>query len=161
MLQHCCVDLIHDRYFVLVLCCYSFQSLFDFDMTSGSDARERIIAQEREQHVLGTLHQVSRREEGRGSHADIFSSLKALEGPSEALSISIASFILVNLIHSDMGSEWVRRQAGIYLLCRKMQCPSYSGTFTLKCLAANTSSQSLHCIIVMIFNRFINNVPGT
>ena len=40
----------------------SFQSWFDFD-TSGDDyAKERIIAQEREQNVLKTLHQV-----GKGS----------------------------------------------------------------------------------------------
>ena len=38
--------------------CFSFQSWFDFD-TSGDDfAKERIIAQEREQNVLKTLHQV-------------------------------------------------------------------------------------------------------
>ena len=34
-----------------------FQSWFDFDV-NGADNKEKIIAQEREQHVLSTLHQV-------------------------------------------------------------------------------------------------------
>ena len=34
-----------------------FQSWFDFDV-SGEETREKIIAQEREQNVLSTLHQV-------------------------------------------------------------------------------------------------------
>ena len=37
---------------------FSFQSWFDFDTSGEDEVRERIIAQEREQHVLGTLHQV-------------------------------------------------------------------------------------------------------
>lgn len=36
----------------------SFQSWFDFDSAGVDEAREKIIAQEREQHVLSTLHQV-------------------------------------------------------------------------------------------------------
>lgn len=36
----------------------SFQSWFDFDSAGVDEAREKIIAQEREQNVLGTLHQV-------------------------------------------------------------------------------------------------------
>ena len=39
------------------LLCGRFQSWFDFDV-NGEDNREKIIAQEREQHVLSTLHQV-------------------------------------------------------------------------------------------------------
>ena len=37
---------------------FSFQTWFDFDTTGDDEVRERIIAQEREQHVLSTLHQV-------------------------------------------------------------------------------------------------------
>ena len=36
----------------------SFQSWFDFASGSEDELREKIIAQEREQHVLRTLHQV-------------------------------------------------------------------------------------------------------
>ena len=36
----------------------SFQSWFDFDSAGVDEAREKIIAQEREQNVLSTLHQV-------------------------------------------------------------------------------------------------------
>ena len=36
---------------------FRFQSWFDFDV-NGEDNREKIIAQEREQNVLSTLHQV-------------------------------------------------------------------------------------------------------
>ena len=42
-----------------VFCAHaSFQSWFDFDSAGVDEAREKIIAQEREQHVLSTLHQV-------------------------------------------------------------------------------------------------------
>ena len=41
-------------------CALSFQSWFDFDTSGRDDVRERIIAQEREQNVLKTLHQVQR-----------------------------------------------------------------------------------------------------
>jgi hypothetical protein len=44
----------------------SFQSWFDFDVAGEDEVKERIIAQEREQHVLGTLHQVCGEEGGRG-----------------------------------------------------------------------------------------------
>ncbi len=36
----------------------SFQSWFDFDSAHEDEVKERIIAQEREQHVLTMLHQV-------------------------------------------------------------------------------------------------------
>ena len=36
----------------------SFQSWFDFAKGGEDEVREKIIAQEREQHVLRTLHQV-------------------------------------------------------------------------------------------------------
>ena len=39
--------------------CYSFQAWFDFSAISESDGSEKIIAQEREHHVLERLHAVS------------------------------------------------------------------------------------------------------
>lgn len=40
--------------------CFSFQSWFDFNaVVEDKDASEKIIAQEKEQHILSMLHQVS------------------------------------------------------------------------------------------------------
>ena len=46
-------------YTVIAYICYSFQAWFDFSAISESDGNEKIIAQEREHHVLERLHAVS------------------------------------------------------------------------------------------------------